>query len=90
MEKHEEFKAWAVKKGVKINGVSAHKFEGRGLGIAAGKKLQVCEVYPRVFTMCLSSTHNLLTFLLLMLLLILVSLISVFFFGLDLTRAALS
>jgi hypothetical protein len=42
MEIHEEFTAWAVERGVKINGVAAHKFEGRGLGIIATKKHEVC------------------------------------------------
>lgn len=43
MEIHEEFKKWAVERRVKINGVSAHRFEGRGLGIVADKKLEVCK-----------------------------------------------
>jgi hypothetical protein len=41
MEIHEEFTNWAVERGVKINGVAAHKFEGRGLGIIATKKHEV-------------------------------------------------
>ncbi|KAK2629696.1 hypothetical protein QTJ16_000516 [Diplocarpon rosae] len=40
MDIHEEFTKWAVQKGVKINGIAAHKFEGRGLGIIAEKKLK--------------------------------------------------
>lgn len=44
MEIHEEFTEWAVKNGVKINGVAAHKFEGRGLGVIATKRHEVREV----------------------------------------------
>lgn len=42
MEIHEAFTKWAVEKGVKINGLAAHKFEGRGLGIIAEKRHEVC------------------------------------------------
>ncbi|KAI9050359.1 hypothetical protein LZ554_005525 [Drepanopeziza brunnea f. sp. 'monogermtubi'] len=38
MEVHEEFTEWAIAQGIKINGIAAHKFEGRGLGIIATKK----------------------------------------------------
>ncbi|KAJ5040333.1 uncharacterized protein L3040_005989 [Drepanopeziza brunnea f. sp. 'multigermtubi'] len=38
MEIHEEFTEWAVAQGIKINGIAAHKFEGRGLGIIATQK----------------------------------------------------
>lgn len=41
MDAHEEFEKWAVERGVKINGIKAHKFEGRGLGIIATKKHEV-------------------------------------------------
>ncbi|OWP06732.1 SET domain-containing protein [Marssonina coronariae] len=40
MEIHEEFTHWARERGVKINGIAAHKFEGRGLGIIAEKRLK--------------------------------------------------
>jgi len=43
MEIHEEFTRWAVEKGVKINGIKAHRFEGRGLGIIAEKDFEVCK-----------------------------------------------
>ena len=43
MEKHEDFTRWAVERGVKINGIKPYKFEGRGLGIIAEKRLGVCE-----------------------------------------------
>ena len=46
MEKHEKFTDWALTQGVKINGIAAHKFPGRGLGIVAKKKHQVLEVHP--------------------------------------------
>lgn len=35
MEKHHEFTEWAIARGVKINGIAAHRFPGRGLGIIA-------------------------------------------------------
>ncbi len=41
MEKHLEFTDWAISKGVQINGIAAHKFPGRGLGIIAEKKHKV-------------------------------------------------
>lgn len=41
MDIHERFMEWAVEKGVKINGIKPHKFEGRGLGIIAEKDLKV-------------------------------------------------
>jgi len=42
MEIHEEFTKWTVGRGVKINGIRAHKFEGRGFGIIAEKDFEVC------------------------------------------------
>jgi len=41
MEHHEKFTEWAIGKGVKINGIRPHRFEGRGLGIIAEKDLKV-------------------------------------------------
>jgi hypothetical protein len=43
MEIHETFTEWAIEKGVKINGIRPHRFEGRGLGIIAEKDLKVRE-----------------------------------------------
>ncbi|KAF8853952.1 SET domain-containing protein [Acephala macrosclerotiorum] len=41
MEDHEKFREWVTaERGVKINGITAHKFEGRGVGIIAEKRLQ--------------------------------------------------
>jgi hypothetical protein len=37
MENHREFTEWAVARGVEINGIAAHRFPGRGLGIIAEK-----------------------------------------------------
>jgi len=42
MDIHEEFTEWAAARGVKISGIAAHTFPGRGLGIIAQKKLNVC------------------------------------------------
>jgi hypothetical protein len=41
MDIHERFTEWAIEKGVKINGIKAHRFEGRGLGIIAEKDFEV-------------------------------------------------
>jgi len=41
MEKHIEFTKWVITQGVTINGIAAHKFPGRGLGIIAEKNLKV-------------------------------------------------
>ena len=51
MEKHEEFTKWALDHGVKINGVAAHRFPGRGLGIIATEDHKVSHVvvFVRVF-----------------------------------------
>ncbi|KAL3420204.1 SET domain-containing protein [Phlyctema vagabunda] len=38
MDIHKEFTEWAVAQGVKINGIAAHKFPGKGLGIIAEKR----------------------------------------------------
>lgn len=42
MDAHETFAKWAVEQGVEINGLVAHSFEGRGLGIMAETDLKVC------------------------------------------------
>lgn len=36
------FTAWSAARGVKTNGVAAHRFPGRGLGIIAERKIKVC------------------------------------------------
>ena len=41
MDIHEHFTEWATEKGVEINGIRPHRFEGRGLGIIAEKDLKV-------------------------------------------------
>lgn len=43
MDQHEEFTAWAVERGVEINGISAHKWDGRGVGIKADRDIEVSE-----------------------------------------------
>jgi hypothetical protein len=42
MNIHKEYTEWAVARGVKPNGIAAHRIPGRGLGIIAEKKLEVC------------------------------------------------
>ena len=40
-EKHEAFRKWALSQGVELNGVTAHRFPGRGLGIVATEAAKV-------------------------------------------------
>jgi hypothetical protein len=41
MEKHIEFTDWVLSQGAEINGIAAHGFSGRGLGIVAKKRHEV-------------------------------------------------
>lgn len=43
MDKHEEFTRWAELQGVKLYGIAAHQFPGRGLGIVAKERQEVRE-----------------------------------------------
>jgi len=45
MEKHEAFTRWAISQGVELHGVAAHQFPGRGLGIVATERIEVCPVF---------------------------------------------
>lgn len=45
MDAHLEFTKWAVGKGVKIYGVSSHRFPNRGLGIVAEEDHEVSLLY---------------------------------------------
>lgn len=50
MEIHEAFAEWASERGIEINGIAAHTFEGRGVGIIAEKRHAVClTVQPFIF-----------------------------------------
>jgi hypothetical protein len=42
MDIHREFTEWAVARGVKLNSIAVHRFPGKGLGIIAEEKLEVC------------------------------------------------
>jgi hypothetical protein len=44
MDVHEEFTNWAIAQGVEINGIAAHKFPGRGLGIIAEKDFKASQL----------------------------------------------
>ena len=64
MEKHEAFTKWALSQGVELNGVAAHRFPGRGLGIVATEAAKVCwillhqfshMILPSIFTIFISS-----------------------------------
>jgi len=56
MDIHGKFTEWAIEKGVKINGIRPHRFEGRGLGIIAEKDLKVRANSLHHVTLC-SSIH---------------------------------
>jgi len=47
MEDHDNFREWVTKRGVKINGITAHKFEGRGVGLVAEERLEVRYVFKK-------------------------------------------
>jgi hypothetical protein len=55
MDVHKEFTEWAVARGVKINGIAAHRFPRRGLGIIAEKKFKASGKFLLVclFVCCL-------------------------------------
>jgi hypothetical protein len=41
------FTEWALSRGVTLNGIAAHRFPGRGVGIVAESKIEVCTIlYP--------------------------------------------
>ena len=52
MEIHEEFTEWAVAKGVNINGIAAHRFPGRGLGIIAEKNFKASPYSSSLLYVC--------------------------------------
>jgi hypothetical protein len=55
MEIHEKFTEWAIEKGVKINGIRPHRFDGRGLGIIAERDFKVRRTF---FTLSLHVLFN--------------------------------
>lgn len=48
MDIHKEFAEWAMARGVKFNGIAAHRFPGRGLGIIAEKNFKARREAPLV------------------------------------------
>ncbi|OAL36732.1 hypothetical protein AYO20_04064 [Fonsecaea nubica] len=44
METGDSLTEWAVSNGIKVNGVAAHKFPGKGLGIVAKRRLEAGEM----------------------------------------------
>lgn len=48
MDIHKEFAEWAVARGIKVNGIAAHRFPGRGLGIIAEKNFKARRKGPLV------------------------------------------
>jgi len=44
MELHEKLTEWAVSRGTKLNGITAHRFPGKGMGIIAQRNIQAGEV----------------------------------------------
>jgi hypothetical protein len=41
MDVHKKFTEWVIERGVKVNGIRPHGFEGRGLGIMAEQDFEV-------------------------------------------------
>ncbi|KAE9372392.1 SET domain-containing protein [Stipitochalara longipes BDJ] len=58
MDIHEKFTEWAIEKGVKINGIRPHRFEGRGLGIIADKDLKAGETLLSVPLLALRTAYT--------------------------------
>ena len=58
MDNHIKFTEWAVTYGVTINGVAAHRFPGRGLGIIAEKNLEVRMKNPYLVLLLLFSFYR--------------------------------
>ncbi|KAF4630581.1 hypothetical protein G7Y89_g7550 [Cudoniella acicularis] len=58
MEVHKEFTEWAVSRGVKINGIAAHRFPGRGISIIAKKSFEAGETLLSVPTTALRTVHT--------------------------------
>ncbi|KFY18350.1 hypothetical protein V493_08695 [Pseudogymnoascus sp. VKM F-4281 (FW-2241)] len=56
MDKHEEFTRWAELQGVKIYGIEAHQFTGRGLGIVATERHEAGKILLTVPTSALRTT----------------------------------
>jgi len=52
MEIHEEFTKWATERGVTINGIRPHRFEGRGLGIIAEEGFEVRATWVHAALLC--------------------------------------
>lgn len=44
MELHRDSTKWALAHGVTLNGIAAHRFPGKGLGIIAEKDFDVCPI----------------------------------------------
>ncbi|KUJ07277.1 SET domain-containing protein [Mollisia scopiformis] len=59
MEDHEKFREWVTERGVKIDGITAHKFEGRGVGIIAEKRLKADSTILTVPISALRTAHTL-------------------------------
>lgn len=38
---HTDLSEWAISRGIKLNGVAAHTFPDRGLGLIAEKRIEV-------------------------------------------------
>lgn len=58
MEIHEKFTKWAIEKGVKINGIRPHRFEGRGIGIIAERDFKVRRTFFTLYLHVLSKYNT--------------------------------
>ena len=59
MEIHQDFAKWAVARGVKINGIAANRFPGRGLGIIAEKNFRASTIFLILFMLALGFVFQL-------------------------------
>lgn len=51
MSDHDNLTEWALGRGYKLNGIKAHSFTGRGLGVIADRNIEVGDL-PRRRLLC--------------------------------------
>jgi hypothetical protein len=56
--KHAEFRTWAEKQGVQIDGVAPAKIPGKGIGMVATKKLEVHLLFHLIPAFLPRRDHN--------------------------------
>lgn len=48
MSNHDSLTEWALSRGYKLNGIKAHAFAGRGLGVIAERNIEVGNLQTRI------------------------------------------